>query len=485
MTITTLKTISILTVILFLYYVITCTVTRYCRIMLIMFSRSMSESIGDEEARINKHEHAKFLLYQVQQDLNMYKDNKDCIVQCEDGSYHTSSIVLLGISPILGSFCLHIDDPVIVVPSLELGELLLFFKYVFTNKIEEMFNKEDIVVIEKVSKLLNTDIFMKAKDDNNEIIIGNTEKLLDHSENSNNNLNEDDVTNQSHNPTIMNDTNDKKAFRNKRNQQQEKLKSTVLCPFCNESFGFSLMSKHVKQKHSEKENDCLICKQSLGNKEELENHVQIHREEVNMFYLNCERCDHICLSQYQLQMHKKSHNIKKFESMACQFCDRVFQVKDKFNKHLEMHRNGELDKTLDCPYCDKQFKKQFDLKRHIKSHFGVKSHKCDICGQQFVDGTRLKQHKWVHNNVKTFKCPDENCDQAFRHKSHLKSHIASFHPNCDKLSSKLECNLCNKVFAYDYKLKQHLKWHQMDRLEKIECDDAEYSIMNMNIVETM
>ena len=47
--------------------------------------------IEEEDARVNKLEHAKFLLYQIQQELSLYRENKDCIVQCEDGSLHTSA----------------------------------------------------------------------------------------------------------------------------------------------------------------------------------------------------------------------------------------------------------------------------------------------------------------------------------------------------------------------------------------------------------
>ena len=38
------------------------------------------------------------------------------------------------------------------------------------------------------------------------------------------------------------------------------------------------------------------------------------------------RCGKICMSQYQLQQHKRTHNAKQLGSMACPHCDRTFQV---------------------------------------------------------------------------------------------------------------------------------------------------------------
>ena len=38
------------------------------------------------------------------------------------------------------------------------------------------------------------------------------------------------------------------------------------------------------------------------------------------------RCGKICMSQYQLQQHKRTHNSKQLGSMACPHCDRTFQV---------------------------------------------------------------------------------------------------------------------------------------------------------------
>ena len=40
----------------------------------------------------------------------------------------------------------------------------------------------------------------------------------------------------------------------------------------------------------------------------------------------CVRCGKICMSQYQLQQHKRTHNAKQLGSMACPHCDRTFQV---------------------------------------------------------------------------------------------------------------------------------------------------------------
>ena len=91
--------------------------------------------------------------------------------------------------------------------------------------------------------------------------------------------------------------------------------------------------------------------------------------------------------------------------------------------------------------------------RHLKSHLGIKSHSCSECGESFVDGTRLKQHRWIHLQHRAYRydswklfgpvivhqcdmyfldlnyrCPAPGCKEAFRHKGHLKSHTASFHP---------------------------------------------------------
>ena len=59
----------------------------------------------EEERRINRLEHSKFLLYQVQQELTLYTTNKDCVLQCEDGSYWTSLPNIASISALVRNTC--------------------------------------------------------------------------------------------------------------------------------------------------------------------------------------------------------------------------------------------------------------------------------------------------------------------------------------------------------------------------------------------
>lgn len=412
----------------------------------------------EEEARVNKLEHAKFLLYQIQQELSLHRENKDCIVQCEDGSLHTSTILLLSISDSLRlAWRPEEEVPVIIVPGLALGELLLFYKYIFSQQVEEMFNKEDVSVIDKVFRLLTMEINQK-----DEVMVETSESRV-----------------VQRTQTDQNKQEKNSEFREKRLKQQAKLDNELTCIFCSENIGFSLIGKHVKLKHPEKENACRVCGEVYEKKENLEQHVQSHGDTNH--YLLCERCDRVCLTQYQLQVHKRGHNIKNFETHSCDQCDRVFKVKDKLLKHLELHKSGALDVKFPCSVCDKVFKRKLDLRRHEKSHSGIKSYCCETCGAKFVDGTRLKQHKLIHINVKPFKC--SNCLQCFRLNSHLKSHIASFHPEPGDSTKTLSCKFCNKVFAFEYKLRKHLKWHELDQMERVEYDKIEYNISSMNVVE--
>ena len=343
----------------------------------------------------------------------------------------------------------------VIVPSLQIGELLLFLKYLYSNKVEQMFNKEDVSVIENVCQILQIDLDMKVYE----------------------NRSPQEMTEPN------NEIKDDKIFRERRLRELSKLKTKISCKFCQEVFPFSLLGKHVRLKHPDQENSCLACSTQCETRKDLEEHIQQHSQH-NIYYLSCERCDKVVLSQYQLQMHKKSHNIKNLTTLPCPHCDKTFQIKDKLNKHIELHQSGQLDKKFACDQCDKIFSKQYDLGRHIKSHKGIKSHFCDVCGDKFVDGTRLKQHKWIHTNHKGLKCPI--CEQSFRMKSHLNSHLASFHPSSVEIQDKLlECSQCRRRFAYEYKLKQHLEWHNLDQAGRVECDTTEYNIVNMNIVDSV
>ena len=58
-----------------------------------------------EERRINRLEHAKFLLYQVHQELSLYGHNKDCVLQCQDGDLSTSLVTIAAVSALVRTTC--------------------------------------------------------------------------------------------------------------------------------------------------------------------------------------------------------------------------------------------------------------------------------------------------------------------------------------------------------------------------------------------
>jgi len=288
---------------------------------------------------------------------------------------------------------------------------------------------------------------------------------------------ETDSKDLSENHSLIEKVQTKEEIKKRRTKEKRKFSSSLPCSFCREVISFTLMAKHIKQKHPEKEFFCQNCQTSCVDRIGLEFHIQQHSKE-NLYYLTCELCDRVCTSQYQLQIHKRSHNTKKLSSYDCEFCNKTFLIKAKFEKHLELHKTGKLDRNIKCQYCEKTFKKMCDLKRHLNSHQGSRNYNCGVCGENFVDGTRLKHHKWIHLGHKSFKC--HLCDKDFRHKSHLQAHTASFHPEIE--TTKYVCTHCNRKFAFEYKFKQHLKWHELDQSERVEYESVEYNLVDMNII---
>jgi len=143
---------------------------------------------------------------------------------------------------------------------------------------------------------------------------------------------------------------------------------------------------------------------------------------------------------------KNTKNEKKY---LCQFCDKAFQKKSNFDKHISYHKKnqrfsfvrltrpediiidlteeeeeGEEDqKKYLCRVCDKKFKEKRKFVKHKNFH---KVKQCQYCSKT-MNKRKLKDHEKIHNKIK-----DRNrcnfCNQTFNQKLLQKKHEKTYHP---------------------------------------------------------
>lgn len=74
----------------------------------------------------------------------------------------------------------------------------------------------------------------------------------------------------------------------------------------------------------------------------------------------------------------------------------------------------------------------------------------DGCREQITDEIEFHKHDKNHDENDLFKCHE--CSQTFEKKLQLNVHLRSHIKEEDK---KFSCKICNKLFMYEYLLKQH------------------------------
>ena len=97
--------------------------------------------------------------------------------------------------------------------------------------------------------------------------------------------------------------------------------------------------------------------------------------------------------------------------------------KQTFDSTIEHCETKTKMKHFSCGECEQVFKQKRHLLSHMVSHEGTKPFVCDQCESRFAHNGNLKRHKLTHEGTKPFAC--DECEKRFTQKQHLRKHKLS------------------------------------------------------------
>jgi uncharacterized Zn-finger protein len=163
-----------------------------------------------------------------------------------------------------------------------------------------------------------------------------------------------------------------------------------------------LVKRKVKNEN-ENRFKCNLCGKKLETSRALARHSR-HKHKIHEQKRFCSKCTFEADTLEELRIHGAKVHLGQF----CKFCNRIFEKKSDFNKHMNIHENSE-------------------------------NFKCKNCGIEFESFRGIANHFYSYHNQKTFQC--EVCQKSFGLLKSLKQHIASYH------ESKLRKYIWKILFA--------------------------------------
>ena len=73
----------------------------------------------------------------------------------------------------------------------------------------------------------------------------------------------------------------------------------------------------------------------------------------------------------------------------CSKCPKVFGQKEDFEQHMNVHLGL---KPFQCKMCEKAFSSKSNLMQHVKGHTGFNKLRCNFCSKSYSDPKMLKEH---------------------------------------------------------------------------------------------
>jgi len=190
---------------------------------------------------------------------------------------------------------------------------------------------------------------------------------------------------------------------------------------------------------------CEICKKGVGTRGGLMYHIQAH---LNGRAFKCNICDKSYSTKNDYDTHNKRHVGKTFE---CEFCKRVFKVKQYLADHITA---GHLPKSLKCKRCSKLFAQKKILTKHLltcdKKNSPVVG-VCKFCKKKFNVTRLLQEHlnKAIQMRHRCLKCKAKfSCRSLFLAHNKLSKQCQENGEKCR------ECDFRCKTFK---SLNDHIK----------------------------
>lgn len=177
----------------------------------------------------------------------------------------------------------------------------------------------------------------------------------------------------------------------------------------------------------------------------------------------CVICDKRYANHWACAVHMmRVHKIKMPESerpYSCDECHRSYVTRGHLARHLKATHGLNVKRTsneangFECYMCHEEFKLSELLKKHTsKLHLPAeRSSICPTCG---LSTPRLGRHIVLAHSVKESQC--QICLRVYSHPSRLSSHMKTH-------TLPAQCDLCPKRFASNGAMRQHRRYHTMEK----------------------
>ena len=135
---------------------------------------------------------------------------------------------------------------------------------------------------------------------------------------------------------------------------------------------------------------------------------------------------------------------------TCTICNKSFDRPYRLTRHLNIHDPNRP--RVSCHICTRSFTRFDTLENHVKSmHSNERPFQCQYstCQKTFATQTALMNHLKVHTNGKPYQC--QECDASFSLLIEYKMHARQQHADTERL----RCNDCYKVFPDVTSLEHH------------------------------